>query len=97
MVLREWWPIRVCMHVRSLMLALCPRLSIHVRCPLPPVNVPGVVSATNQFFINLVDNKSLNAGGNKAGYAVFGKVLTGMDVVEKVATSSTGAGDVPTA
>jgi peptidyl-prolyl cis-trans isomerase A (cyclophilin A) len=40
-------------------------------------------SATSQFFINLVDNKQLdNYGG---GYAVFGKVTAGLDVVDKIA------------
>ncbi|WP_299942256.1 peptidylprolyl isomerase [uncultured Microbulbifer sp.] len=41
-------------------------------------------SATSQFFINLVDNTRLDAGVNKPGYAVFGKVVEGMDVVEKI-------------
>lgn len=42
-------------------------------------------SATSQFFINVVDNKFLNfsLGGN-AGYAVFGRVVSGMDVVDKI-------------
>ncbi len=48
----------------------------------------GVVdSATSQFFINLVDNKSLNHRGTSSrdfGYAVFGQVISGMDVVEKI-------------
>ncbi|SHJ49999.1 peptidyl-prolyl cis-trans isomerase A (cyclophilin A) [Malonomonas rubra DSM 5091] len=48
----------------------------------------GVIdSATSQFFINLVDNKFLNhrgKTGNTYGYAVFGKVVEGMDVVEKI-------------
>lgn len=48
-------------------------------------------SATSQFFINTVDNDSLNypqPDGN--GYAVFGKVIEGMDVVSKIAASATG-------
>ena len=44
-------------------------------------------SATSQFFINLVDNGFLNQG---AGYAVFGKVTAGMDVVDKIAAVKTG-------
>ena len=48
----------------------------------------GVVdSATSQFFINLVDNDFLNHRGNSArtfGYAVFGRVTGGIDVVEKI-------------
>ena len=48
----------------------------------------GVIdSATSQFFINLVDNPFLNhrgKTGNSYGYAVFGKVIAGMEVVEKI-------------
>jgi peptidyl-prolyl cis-trans isomerase A (cyclophilin A) len=58
-------------------------------------------SATSQFFINTVDNANLNhpqPDGN--GYAVFGKVIRGMDVVEKirvVPTRKVGPySDVPT-
>ena len=51
----------------------------------------GVVdSATSQFFINLVDNDFLNHGGRDFGYAVFGKVVDGMDVVDKIAGVVTG-------
>jgi len=60
-------------------------------------------SATAQFFINLKANGFLDAGspqGDGVGYAVFGKVVSGMDVVTKIAKSSTGSGgpfpkDVP--
>jgi peptidyl-prolyl cis-trans isomerase A (cyclophilin A) len=48
-----------------------------------------VNSATSQFFINLVDNRSLDPGANGFGYAVFGKVTAGMDVVDKIATVKT--------
>jgi len=44
-------------------------------------------SAKAQFFINHVNNKSLNARGSKAGYAVFGSVIEGMDVVDAIATT----------
>lgn len=47
-------------------------------------------SATAQFFINLVDNAFLDANPGKPGYAVFGKVIQGMDVVEKIASTRTG-------
>ncbi|BBM00053.1 peptidylprolyl isomerase [Microbulbifer sp. GL-2] len=47
-------------------------------------------SATSQFFINLVDNTRLDAKENKAGYAVFGKVIKGMDVVEKIVQEPRG-------
>jgi peptidyl-prolyl cis-trans isomerase A (cyclophilin A) len=48
-------------------------------------------SATSQFFINVANNASLDqpmSGG--AGYAVFGKVVMGMDTVEKIRTAPTG-------
>lgn len=49
-------------------------------------------SATSQFFINQVDNDFLNAGGaDKYGYTVFGQVIKGMDVVDKIANVATGA------
>ena len=41
-------------------------------------------SATSQFFINLKDNDSLNPLSDDDGYAVFGKVVKGMDVVRKI-------------
>jgi len=47
-----------------------------------------VNSATSQFFINLKDNDFLNHSGKDAasfGYAVFGSVVEGMDVVDKIA------------
>jgi peptidyl-prolyl cis-trans isomerase A (cyclophilin A) len=44
-----------------------------------------VDSATAQFFINLKDNDFLNHGGRDYGYAVFGRVVSGMDVVDKIA------------
>jgi cyclophilin family peptidyl-prolyl cis-trans isomerase len=48
-------------------------------------------SATDQFFINVVDNSSkLDRAGRNAGYAVFGKVIDGMDVVDKIKDVPTG-------
>ncbi|CAN5509355.1 hypothetical protein BH09SUM1_BH09SUM1_33120 [soil metagenome] len=41
-------------------------------------------SATSQFFINVVDNKMLDMPNNGAAYAVFGKVVEGMDTVDKI-------------
>ena len=55
-----------------------------------------VDSATSQFFINVVDNSSLDHRSDSQsgfGYAVFGKVIEGMDVVDKiksVATANSG-------
>jgi peptidyl-prolyl cis-trans isomerase A (cyclophilin A) len=53
-------------------------------------NVPD--SATSQFFINLKDNAFLNSANapDGTGYAVFGKVLSGMDVVDKIWAVPTG-------
>ena len=51
-----------------------------------------VDSATSQFFINLIDNDFLNNRGTTAqtfGYAVFGKVVEGMEVVDKIGHSRT--------
>jgi peptidyl-prolyl cis-trans isomerase A (cyclophilin A) len=48
-------------------------------------------SATSQFFINVVDNKMLNKSARDAGYAVFGKVTEGMDVVDKIRAVATGS------
>ncbi len=67
------------------------------------LNVPGTIamartrdpnSATAQFFINVNDNKALNFRSPDPagiGYTVFGKVVSGMDVVNKIATSPKGA------
>lgn len=47
-------------------------------------------SATSQFFINVVDNARLDSRGPGTGYAVFGKVVEGMDVVDKIKLVATG-------
>jgi len=56
-------------------------------------------SATAQFFINVKDNKFLDRSNSSAGYAVFGKVIDGMDVVDKIRRVETasrgGHDDVP--
>jgi len=57
-------------------------------------------SATAQFFINVKDNAFLDPTQSKPGYTVFGKVVSGMDVVEKIKAMPTGSGgpfatDVP--
>jgi len=46
-------------------------------------------SATAQFFINHVDNSFLDTKPKQPGYAVFGQVVEGMDVVEKIAKQAT--------
>ncbi len=57
-------------------------------------------SASSQFFINVRDNDFLNPSAQAPGYTVFGKVVSGMDVVNKIKAVPTGAGgmfssDVP--
>ncbi|HVC28062.1 MAG TPA: peptidylprolyl isomerase [Gammaproteobacteria bacterium] len=47
-------------------------------------------SATAQFYINLVDNHKLDPRPDRWGYAVFGQVIQGMDVVDKIAAVPTG-------
>lgn len=72
-------------------------------------NVPGTLamartndpqSATAQFFINVKDNGFLDPSAQSPGYTVFGKVVSGMNVVDKIKLTPTGAGgpfgsDVP--
>ena len=57
-------------------------------------------SASSQFFINVKDNDFLNPSTQAPGYTVFGKVISGMDVVNKIKSVPTGSGgpfpsDVP--
>ncbi len=47
-------------------------------------------SANAQFFINTKDNRSLNPKSGNWGYAVFGSVIDGMDVVDKISKKPTG-------
>lgn len=52
-------------------------------------------SATAQFFVNVVDSEFLNHTGKSGpnwGYAVFGKVTSGMEVVDQIRATATGAG-----
>ena len=49
-----------------------------------------VNSATSQFFVNLADNAFLDHGPRDFGYAVFGRVTDGMDVIDKIARVKTG-------
>lgn len=56
-------------------------------------------SATSQFFINLADNDFLDHSTRDFGYAVFAKVVDGMEIVDRIAQVKTGNkgmhGDVP--
>ena len=59
-------------------------------------------SAKNQFYINLQDNVALNPRPGRWGYAVFGQVVSGMEVVDEIGNRATGPGgsfssDVPAA
>jgi peptidyl-prolyl cis-trans isomerase A (cyclophilin A) len=47
-------------------------------------------SATSQFFVNLADNAFLDHGPRDYGYAVFGRISDGMDVIDKIAGVRTG-------
>jgi peptidyl-prolyl cis-trans isomerase A (cyclophilin A) len=47
-------------------------------------------SATSQFFVNLKDNEFLDHKRGNFGYAVFGRVTEGMDVIDKIAAVETG-------
>ena len=74
----------------------------NLRGTLSMARTQDIYSATSQFFINLVDNKSLDHRAKNPrdfGYAVFAKVTKGMDVVDKIAAVHTGQkgryGDVP--
>jgi len=74
----------------------------NARGTLAMARTSDINSATSQFFINLVDNTPLNHSDESArgfGYCVFGKVVEGMDVVDKIAKVKTGSAgqfqDVP--
>ncbi|MDX2412687.1 MAG: peptidylprolyl isomerase [Woeseiaceae bacterium] len=63
----------------------------NVRGTLAMARTGVVDSATSQFFVNVGDNDFLNHGGRDFGYAVFGRVNDGMDVVDKIAAVPTGS------
>jgi peptidyl-prolyl cis-trans isomerase A (cyclophilin A)/peptidyl-prolyl cis-trans isomerase B (cyclophilin B) len=62
----------------------------NVRGTLAMARTGEVDSATSQFFINLRDNASLDHSDRDFGYAVFGRVTDGMDVVDAIAAVNTG-------
>jgi len=75
---------------------------VNARGTLAMARTNVVDSATAQFFINLKDNDFLNHSSPDPrgyGYAVFGRVISGMDVVDKIAAVPTGSkgghSDVP--
>ncbi len=62
----------------------------NVRGAIAMARTPDPDSATAQFYINVVDNPSLDGGpGGGAGYAVFGKVIEGMETVDKIRHTET--------
>lgn len=68
----------------------------NLRGTLAMARKPDPHSATAQFFINHKDNDFLDYPGQDGwGYTVFGKVTAGMEVVDKIAQTPTGPGDVP--
>lgn len=48
-------------------------------------------SARSQFFVNLADNRQLDAGGREPGYTVFGRVTDGLEVLDAISRLPTGA------
>lgn len=74
----------------------------NVRGSIAMARTRALRSATSQFYINVVDNRMLDHTGyapEDFGYAVFGRVLSGMDVVDRIVavptTSTGGMDDVP--
>ncbi|MCC5834606.1 MAG: peptidyl-prolyl cis-trans isomerase [Opitutales bacterium] len=71
----------------------------NTRGTLAMARTDDIDSATAQFFVNLTDNPFLNGDGESGGYAVFGRVVSGMSVVDAMADVDTdtvnGHGDVP--
>ena len=71
----------------------------NVRGTLAMARTSNPDSATSQFFINQRTNNRLDWTPNQPGYAVFGEVIQGLDIVDFIATAPTGnvggMGDVP--
>ena len=62
----------------------------NTRGSLSMARTSDINSATSQFFVNLADNAFLDHGPRDFGYAVFGRVTDGMDVIDKIARVKTG-------
>jgi cyclophilin family peptidyl-prolyl cis-trans isomerase len=69
----------------------------NVRGTIAMARTPNPDSATAQFFINVKDNTRLDRkpGPKNEGYAVFGKVIEGMNVVDEIRAVQTDTEDVP--
>ena len=50
-----------------------------------------MASGTSQFYVNLVDNRGFNGDGKTSGYAVFGRVYDGMNVIDAMVTVEIGS------
>ncbi len=59
------------------------------RGTLAMARTPDPHSATSQFFVNLVDNPRLDFSSRGWGYAVFGKVIEGLDIIDKIGVVGT--------
>jgi cyclophilin family peptidyl-prolyl cis-trans isomerase len=62
----------------------------NTRGTLSMARTSDINSATSQFFVNLSDNAFLDNGPRDFGYAVFGRVTEGMEVIDKIAKVKTG-------
>jgi peptidyl-prolyl cis-trans isomerase A (cyclophilin A) len=62
----------------------------NTRGSLSMARTSDINSATSQFFVNLSDNAFLDHGPRDYGYAVFGRVTAGLDVIDKIARVATG-------
>jgi cyclophilin family peptidyl-prolyl cis-trans isomerase len=62
----------------------------NTRGSLSMARTSDINSATSQFFVNLKDNGFLDHGPRDYGYAVFGRVTDGMEVIDKIARVGTG-------
>ncbi|HUO18126.1 MAG TPA: peptidylprolyl isomerase [Steroidobacteraceae bacterium] len=62
----------------------------NTRGSLSMARTSDINSATSQFFVNLKDNGFLDHGPRDYGYAVFGRVTEGMDVIDRIAAVATG-------
>jgi len=62
----------------------------NLRGTLSMARTSDINSATSQFFVNLSDNAFLDHSARDYGYAVFGRVTDGMDVIDRIAAVSTG-------
>ena len=63
----------------------------NLRGTIAMARLPQPHTAGSQFFINVVDNRNLNPSPSNWGYAVFGYVIDGMDIVDKISKIPTGS------